>query len=167
MTERVNENNQIIITKELLLHLGSCGISFDRPNQKNYDPTKDDSSADDHYFTVANMWGRTEIECIEFLIDNNLSRDLAWYIEQRKTEKFVRYIGKVFSMGKYQVFNTLTGTHQYCDTEEEAKIALTEIAKAIIATHSLTICRELTNEYGHTTWISSELPNPFTITPNT
>ena len=91
MNEQFKENNQIIVTKELLLHLGSCGISFDRPNQKNYSIPSDDLSDDDHYFTVANMWGKTESECIQFLLDNNLNKDLNWYLEQKKTEKFVRF----------------------------------------------------------------------------
>ena len=147
------------MTKELLLHLGSCGLSLDRPNQKNYDPLKEDGSADDHYYTLSGMWDKPESECLEFCLKNNLMKDLAWYIEKRGTEVFVRYTGKVFTMGRYQVFNPLEGSHVYVDTEEEAKeicrTYLQQLAEQNLL--KINICRELSNEHGHSTWIASEL----------
>lgn len=32
-----------------------------------------------------------------------------WVLEQKKTEAYVRFNGKVMTMGAYQVFNPLTG----------------------------------------------------------
>jgi hypothetical protein len=166
MTERVNAQGQVLMTKELLLHLGSCGLSLDRPNQKNYDPEKDDGSADGHYYTIANMWDKPEMECLAFCMENKLFKDVAWYIKQRETEKFVRYTGKVFTMGKYQVFNPLTGLHEFCETEELAKIAIAEISKKILATQPISVCREMSNEHGHTTWAAEQIVDPISVTAN-
>jgi len=166
MTERVNKNGEILLTKELLLHLGSCGKSLDRPECKNYDPLTNDGEPDDHYHTVAGNWGKTESECLDFLLKNKLQKDLTWYLEKRQTEKFIRYVGKVITMGKYQVFNPLTGTHTLCETEAEAKTLMADIANQIIERNPISVCRELSNELGHTTWIAEEIQNPFTISPN-
>jgi hypothetical protein len=93
-------------------------------------------------------------------------KDTAWYLKQRETEKFVRYTGKVFTMGKYQVFNPLTGLHTYCETEELAKAAIAEISKQILETHKISVCREFSNEHGHTTWVAEQIVDPITISPN-
>ena len=166
MTERVNAQGQVLMTKELLLHLGSCGYSLDRPNQKNYEPSKDDGSPDDHYYTVSGMWDKPEMECLEFCMNNKIFKDVAWYIKQRETEKFVRYTGKVFTMGQYQVFNPLTGTHKFCATEAEAKQEIAIITLALFEANKPTVCREMTNEHGHSTWVAEEISNPITISPN-
>ena len=166
MTERVNKKGEVLMTKELLLHLGSCGYSLDRPNQKNYDPTQEDGSTDDHYYTLSGMWDKPEMECLAFCMTNKLFKDVAWYIKQRETEKFVRYTGKVFTMGQYQVFNPLTGMHKFCTTEEEAKQEIADISLAILNANKITVCREMSNEHGHTTWVAEEIANPITLAPN-
>lgn len=166
MTERVNAQGQVLMTKELLLHLGSCGYSLDRPNQKNYEPSKDDGSPDDHYYTVSGMWDKPEMECLDFCMKNKIFKDVAWYIKQRETEKFVRYTGKVFTMGQYQVFNPLNGIHRFCATEAEAKQAIAEISLDILNAYKVTVCREMSNEHGHTTWLAEEMQNPITVSPN-
>lgn len=148
------------------MHLGSCGVSLDRPNQKNYEPSKDDGSPDDHYYTLAGMWDKTEMECLDFCMKNKITKDVAWYIKQRETEKFVRYTGKVFTMGQYQVFNPLNGTHKFCETEAEAKQELANITQALYNTYKPTVCREMTNEHGHATWIAEEMQNAVIIAPN-
>jgi hypothetical protein len=166
MTERVNEQGQVLMTRELLSHLGACGMSIDRPELKNFDLSINKGEPDDHYHTVNNNWGKTEAECLDFLLRNQLYKDFYWYVEQRKTEKFIRYVGKVITMGKYQVFNPLTGVHTLCETEAEAKSLMTDIATQIIAQTPITVCRELSNELGDTTWIPEEIQNPFTISAN-
>lgn len=166
MTERVNAQGQVLMTKELLLHLGSCGTSSDRPHIKNYDPAREDGSPDDHYYTVAGMWGKPEIECLAFCMENKLFKDLAWYVRQRETEKFVRYTGKVFTMGQYQVFNPLTGMHRFCETEAEAKAAIADVIKSYVLGLNITVCRELTNEHGHSTWTAAPIEDPVKIVPN-
>lgn len=166
MTERVNEKGEVLMTRELLLHLGSCGTSSDRPHIKNYDPAREDGSPDDHYYTVANMWGKTEMECLAFCMENKLFKDLAWYVKQRETEKFVRYVGKEFTMGRYQVFNPLTGMHAFCETEAEAKTLIADVARHILGAHPSSVCRELINEHGHTTWVAETIENPISVVPN-
>ena len=166
MTEKVDSQGQVLMTKELLLHLGSCGLSLDRPQQKNYEPSKDDGSPDDHYYTVSGMWNKPEMECLAFCMENKLFKDVAWYIKQRETEKFVRYIGEVFTMGQFQVFNPYTGQHVYCETEADAKLAYAEIAKQVLANSQISVCREMSNEYGHTTWVAETIENPITVSPN-
>jgi hypothetical protein len=166
MTERVNEDGEVLQTKELHLHLGSCGFSLDRPECKNYDPAINNGEPDDHYHTVDGNWGKPESEVLTYMFKNKLQKDLNWYLEKRQTEKFIRYVGKVITMGKYQIFNPLTGTHTLCETEAEAKTLMADIANQIIERYPISVCRELSNELGHTTWIAEEIQNPFTISPN-
>jgi hypothetical protein len=166
MTERVNENGEVLQTKELLLHLGSCGLSIDRPECKSFDPAINNGEPDDHYHTIDGNWGKPESEVLAYMLKNKLQKDLTWYLEQRKTEKFIRYVGKVITMGKYQVFNPLTGTHTVCETEAEAKTLMADIAKQFMERNPISVCRELSNELGHATWIPEQIENPFIITPN-
>ncbi len=80
-----------------------------------------------------------------------------WILEQKKTEAYVRFNGKVYTMGAYQVFNPLTGVHTRYETEAEAKQALAGIAQEILKQHCPTVVQELSNENGDTCWIATNL----------
>ena len=94
---------------------------------------------------------------IRQLIDLNEQDYAGWMIEQKKTEAYVRANGSVFTMNAYQVFNPLTGQHTRYETEEEAKGALVEIAKQVLAQHVPVVVQELANENGDTTWIPTTM----------
>ena len=79
---------------------------------------------------------------IRQLIDLNEQDYAGWMIEQKKTEAYVRANGSVFTMNAYQVFNPLTGQHTRYETEEEAKGALVEIAKQVLAQHVPVVVQE-------------------------
>jgi len=63
----------------------------------------------------------------------------------------------------YQVFNPLTGTHTKYTSEQEAKDAVTQIASSIVDTYKPTVCQELSNENGDTTWVAVDLIKKFNI----
>lgn len=95
---------------------------------------------------------------------NNGHQDFAdWLTDQKKTEFYVRNNGSIFTMGAYQVFNPLTGTHTRYETEVEAKAALVEIAKEILKQHCPTVVQEMSNENGDTTWIPTTMNQTLVI----
>lgn len=81
----------------------------------------------------------------------------SWLEHQKSTEAFVRMNGSIFTMGAYQVFNPLTGQHTRYETEAEARTALVEIAKEVLAQHCPRVVQELSNENGDTTWVVTSL----------
>lgn len=100
---------------------------------------------------------------IKFCSENGRKDFADWLIEQKHTEKYVRANGKVITMGAYQVFNPLTGTHTRYETESDAKAALVEIAKEVLKQHCPTVVQELSNENGDTTWISVNLNDTLVV----
>lgn len=82
----------------------------------------------------------------------------------RRTEEYVRYWGKEIKLGKYQVFNPATGTHDKYDTLDEAKAALIEVCNEVLRSHSPAIVREISNELGDTAWTPVSLENKVTVT---
>ena len=95
-------------------------------------------------------------------------RDFAgWMLDQKKTEAYVRANGKEITVGTtYQVFNPLTGLHTEYATEAEAKIAIVEISKQILAVHKPTVCQALSNENGDSTWIPVDIVQSVEVTVN-
>lgn len=55
-------------------------------------------------------------------------------------------------MSAYQVFNPQTGTHVRFESEAEAKVALVDIAKQILVSHTPSVNLEIVHENGDTTW---------------
>ena len=53
----------------------------------------------------------------------------------------------------YQVFNPQTGQHTRYVTEAEAKAALVEVAKQVLAVHTPSVVEEITHENGDVTWV--------------
>jgi len=81
-----------------------------------------------------------------------------WMLAQKTTEAYVRANGKEFTMGTtYKIFNPLTGLHTEYQTEADAKAAIVEINKQILAVHKPTVCQALSNENGDSTWVSVDL----------
>ena len=129
--------SDVIITKELLVDgMGACDVG---PN----------------FIEANNLWGQPDESVIcPALRAAGLNDEADWWLNQKKTEKFVRCNGKVITMGTtYQVFNPLTGTHTEYATEAEAKTAISEISKQVLAANKLTVCQALSNENGDSTWI--------------
>ena len=136
--------SEIIITKEYLSALGSCYLD---DNLITATPTG-------KLLTDNDLWGKPESQVIDFLTTHGYLSDLAWYEDKKKTEAFVRYQGKVVTMATtYQVFNPLTGTHTEHPTENDAKNAIAEISKQVLAVHKPTVCQALINEKGDSAWI--------------
>jgi len=139
--------SEVIVTKRLMAIIGAC-----------YETRS--------FFTHNNLWDKTENDVLSVMRQSNMKEEEKWWFEQKDKENFVRFIGKELTMGKFQVFNPLTGAHKLCETEIDAKNEIAAISKAIIENQKITICRELSNEHGHTTWIAYEIPDAITISPN-
>jgi len=163
--------SEVTATRELLAALGSCYFDANL-NQTNSagDDTNKMLGAEGLYtfFTDNNLWDQPETYVINVLKAHGHLADVEWYFKAKKTEAFVRFAGKVITMGQYQVFNPITGTHTYCETLADAKVVMAEVATQLLAnTSRITICQEISNENGDTTWVPTEIPNAFTITPTT
>ena len=102
-------------------------------------------------------YGLTLDEAAARLNASGYPKFAAWVLEQKKTEAYVRFNGKVITMGAYQVFNPLTGLHTRYETEQEAKQALVLIAQEVLKQHCPTVVRELSNENGDTCWIATTM----------
>ena len=102
-------------------------------------------------------YGLTLDEAAQNLSNAGYPKFAAWILDQKKTEAYVRFNGKVFTMGAYQVFNPLTGLHTRYETEQEAKQALVEIAQEVLRQHCPTVVQELSNENGDTCWIPTNM----------
>jgi hypothetical protein len=137
--------SNIVITKELLIDtMNACEPALD-------------------FIENENLWDAEEPIVVSKFLEANRRVDLRWYINQKKTEAFVRFNGKEFTMGAYQVFNSLTGLHTRYETEAEATAALIETAKAVLAQHLPTVCQELSNENGDTCWIPTDFSTKYDI----
>jgi len=108
-------------------------------------------------------YGLTLDEAAAKLNDSGYPKFAEWVLEQKKTEAYVRFNGKVITMGAYQVFNPLTGVHTRYETEAEAKQALIVIAQDILKQHSPTVVQELSNENGDTVWIATKMNETLVI----
>jgi hypothetical protein len=108
-------------------------------------------------------YGLTLDEAAAKLNDSGYPKFAEWVLEQKKTEAYVRFNGKVITMGAYQVFNPLTGVHTRYETEAEAKQALIAIAQDILKQHSPTVVQELSNENGDTVWIATKMNETLVI----
>ena len=140
--------SEVFITKELMEAIGACDTG---PN----------------FIDKNGLWGKSEKELIQFFTEgNHLPNEFQWYMSQRTTEAYVRFTGREFTMGAYQVFNPLTGLHTRYETEAEATAALIETAKAVLAQHLPTVCRELSNENGDTCWTSVDFSTKYKVVEN-
>lgn len=115
------------------------------------------------FATNQNLLEKEYFEVIKECIRNNQNDFAGWMVEQKNTEGYVRYNGKEFTLGAYQVFNPLTGVHTRYETESEATLAYIEIAKAVLAQQALTVCQELSNENGDTCWIPTDFSNKYEV----
>jgi hypothetical protein len=104
-----------------------------------------------------NSYGLTFDEAANRLEERGYPKLASWVLEQKKTEAYVRFYGKVITMGAYQVFNPLTGVHTRYETEAEAKQTLIVIAQEVLKQHCPQVVQELSNENGDTTWIPTEI----------
>lgn len=64
----------------------------------------------------------------------------------------------------YQVFNPQTGTHTRYLTEIEAKIALVEVAKQLLAIHALSVNEETVHDNGDVTWTPVDFASQLVVT---
>jgi hypothetical protein len=128
----------MILTKEFLIAQGACeeGIQI---------------CIDNNYF------GMDCDEVIKELIKIDKKDHARGLLSYKSTELYVRMNGSQFTMGAYQVFNPLTGQHTRYETEAEAKAALIEVAKKVLAQHCPRVIQELSNENGDTTWIPTNM----------
>ena len=140
--------SDVIITKELLIdQMGACNIGPD-------------------FIEANNLWGQPDESVIcPALRVAGLNDAADWWLEQKKTEKFVRCNGKVITMtSKYQVFNPLTGLHTQYETEAEAKEALAKVCESVIDHHKPTVCQEIVNENGDAAWTSIDMVSTRRVT---
>ena len=129
-----------IITKELVVDkMGACNIGPD-------------------FIEANNLWGQPESVVLPALAAAGLTADVDWWLNKKKTEKFVRCNGKVITMTtNYQVFNPLTGLHSQYASEAEAKEALARLCETLIDRYKPTVCQEITNENGDSAWTAIDL----------
>lgn len=108
-------------------------------------------------------YGLTLDEAANNLKNAGYPKFAEWILAQKQTEAYVRFNGKVLTMGAYQVFNPLTGIHTRYETEEEAKQALIIIAQEVLKQHCPTVVQELSNENGDTCWIPTTMNETLVI----
>ena len=109
------------------------------------------------------IYGMELDEAIPKLRELGFKEDVAWLKYIKKTEAYVRYNGKECTLGDYQIFNPISGQHEECATEEEAKLIIKRICGEILDHHKITVCRVLSNENGDSTWLPIEMPLSFEV----
>jgi hypothetical protein len=138
---------------------------------------KDNGVCDDAYAWTAETF--QENFAIDELLDWDLGRSklivycdenpnitigwVKWFDELKISEAFVRFNGKEITMGSYQVFNPITGVHTEYQTEDEAKIAMVDIAKQVLQNNIISVCRAINNENGDSSWIPIDLGTPYDV----
>jgi hypothetical protein len=134
----------VILTKELLSSLDCCpeGYKFGLEN---------------------NLIDNDYDYAILFCKENGQVEFSDWLLEQKSSEVYVRSNGSVFTMGAYQVFSPFTGQHTRYETEEEARLALIDLAKNVLDTHTPGVVQELSNENGDTAWIPTDMHKTLNI----
>lgn len=130
--------NELIITQELLETIGACEEAK-------------------IFITENNLWQQPESVVVESILNAGHTQYHNWWLQQKNTEKFIRYTGKELVMGAFKVFDPLTGEHSSFDDEESAKACLIEISKNILKKHCPIVVRSLRNEYGDETWIPTDI----------
>ena len=109
-------------------------------------------------------FGMKPDNAIEVLKAAGHTEFVAWLRMIKKTEAYIRWHGKEITMGTYQVFNPMTGQHIDCETEEDVKAAMTSVAQQILDSHSIDVCRSISNEHGDSTWIPVQTEVPYMVT---
>ena len=134
----------MILTKEVFSALNACAEGYETA------------------IKTGNV-GKDYDEVIAYCFANGLEPFGNWLTEQKKTEYYVRNNGSIITMGAYQVFNPLTGTHTRYETEAEAKAALVDVAKQVLQQHCPIVVQEISNENGDTTWIPTTMNETLTV----
>lgn len=117
-----------------------------------------DACMDGYKFALKNdLINKNYDEVIAYCEQSNQNEWAEWLAAQKSTEAYVRLNGSIFTMDAYQVFDPQTGVHTRYNTEEEARQALITVAKSVLANHCPRVVRELSNENGDTTWVSTEM----------
>ena len=140
-------SDDIVVTVDMVKAMGVCGMGL-RQVIRNPDLTVAEN------IKLAEAEGRYE--------------DIQWWKNMANTEEFVRYRGKEITMGAYHVFNQFTGQYVECETEEDMKRTMTEIAQKILESHSIDVSRSISNELGDTTWIPHKVDElPYVVVQKT
>lgn len=106
-------------------------------------------------------------EAIKVLKLAGMREYVAWLRMIKQTEAYVRWNGKEITMGSYQVFNPLTGQHIDCETEEDVKATMANIAQQLLDAQTITVCQSLSNEKGDSVWIPYRLETPYMVVQKT
>jgi hypothetical protein len=101
--------------------------------------------------------GKEYDDVVAYCFANGLEPFGTWLLEQKATETYVRLNGSVFTMNAYQVFDPQTGQHTRYATEEEARAALIQVAKRVLANHCPRVVREIMNEHGDAAWAPTDM----------
>jgi hypothetical protein len=109
------------------------------------------------------IYGIEPKDTIPELRRRGFTEEAAWTKLVTKTEAYVRWNGREITMGAYQVFNTLTGQHIKCETEEELKLTMTNIAQQILDSQIINVCQELRNENGDSVWLPHKVEIPYVV----
>lgn len=112
---------------------------------------------------IGNYIGQDFDFVIRDLLRKGYRDEAAWMQGSKSTETYVRMNGSILTMGAYQVFNPLTGTHTRYETEEEAKQALVAVAKDVLAAHVPQVVQEISNEKGDAVWIPVDMVTTLVI----
>ena len=107
-------------------------------------------------------YGLTLDEAAQRLKENGYPKFAEWVLEQKKTEAYVRFNGKVITVS-YQVFNPLTGVHTEYPDKESARVAMVSIAQQILETHTISIVKVVANENGDAAWTPTTIEQPLVV----
>lgn len=102
-------------------------------------------------------------DAIKKLLQAGLKEDAGWILQVKSSEKYVRMNGSVITMGSYQVFNPLTGLHTRHETEADAKAALIDVSKQLLAYYGPQVVQEISNENGDAVWVPTTLHETINI----
>lgn len=108
-------------------------------------------------------YGLTLDEAANNLRNAGYPKFAEWILEQKKTEAYVRFNGKVLTMGAYQVFNPLTGIHTEYPDEQSAREAMVVIGQQILETYPVTLVQAISNENGDQAWSPVTLETPLLV----
>jgi len=135
----------VILTREFLVTVNSCLPGY-------------------RFGLEHDLIGKDYEYAINYCRENGGEEFAIWLEDQKKTEAYVRLNGENITMGAFQVFNPLIGSHVRYETEAEARAALVAIAKEVLKQHCPHMAQELSNENGDTTWILTTIHEQLVVT---
>lgn len=124
---------QIIVTQDLMKHVGACHEARD-------------------YFTEQNLWGKTETEVLDILKQAQRKTDIQWWERCKQSSKFLTYYDYCF--GDFRVRNLITNDFDICQNYDEAVEQHRKNLSAYLDSqaHLFSVCLEVLDKNGNAIW---------------